>query len=809
VEKTKFSVLLGIAFISCATLAFEIALSRYLSIAQNYHFAFLVISLAFLGYGASGSFLTLCRGLAERHGHRWLSWSSLLFGLSIPVSFLLYNSLPFDFLRLPWDRKQIFYLWPAYILLSFPFFFAGATISFALTRQAKVAHRIYFADLVGAGIGSVFAGLSFLPRGEKGVFLIISVLALVGCLFLSLHRRRIFFAGLAALFLIEAWAFFSSPDWLSFRISPFKGLPQALRYPAATHHLIRVDPISRIDILSSPAVRFAPGLSLLYSRPLPPQLGLSIDGGELCAVTKVDSWQDGSLAFLTNLPSSLPYYLLRRPKVLILDPRGGLDVLTALYFNATQVKGVESYPLLVHLLKGELSSFSGGIYSHPGVSVVSSHPRVALKKEISHYDLIVFGLPDIFGSAGTGIYGIGENYLYTVESCLDVLSLLTEEGIVSQTMYLLPPPRLEAKTVTMWTEALEKKGLDPAAHIAAIRTWGTLSIFIKKRPFDSHDIKMFREFCRERLFDIVYFPNIQPEETNLFNQMTTPIYEDLFRQLLTSSGRKALLKDYLFDISPARDNRPFIHDFYKWRNWKKTYTTLGRNPAFFFEGKFLLLVLLGQAALAALLFIALPLAGLKKSVKSIPHLVTVLLYFSFLGAAFMLIEIIFIQKFILFLGHPLYSISTVILAFLLSSGLGSLSSKRILGPSPRPKLRVCLFILVVLGLIYLQFLPTFLNKFIGCGLTLKIPLLLGIIFPLGFLMGFPFPTGLRLLQTKSPPLLPWAWSANAFSTVIHSVLAHLLALSLGYGIVLLLAAGAYLIAIPLLCFANHGHKADA
>lgn len=801
--------LTGIAFISAATLAFEIALTRYLSIAQNYHFAFLVISLAFLGYGASGTFLTLGRALAERHGHRWLSWSSFFFGISIPVSFLLYNSLPFDFVRLPWDRKQIFYLLPAYMILSLPFFFAGATVSFALTRQAKVAHRIYFADLLGAGVGSVLAGVSFLPRGEKGVFLIISGLALLGCLFLSLHRHPIFLAALAALFLAEVGAFFFSPDWMSFRISPFKALPQAMRYPGAKHHLTRVDPISRVDVLSSPAVRFAPGLSLLYSRPLPPQLGLSIDGGELSAVTEADSPRDVSLAFLTDLPSSLPYYLLARPKVLVLDPRGALDVLTALYFNAIRVKAVESYPLLVRLLKGELASFSGRIYNRPDVSVVSSHPRAALKKEMSLYDLIVFGVPDIFGSAGTGIYGIGENYLYTVESCLDIFALLTDEGLVSQTMYLLPPPRLEAKMIAMWAEALEKSGLDPAAHMVAIRTWGTLSLLIKKRPFHSYEVETVRRFCRARLFDIVHLPGIQPQETNLFNQMTEPIYEDLFRQLLTTAGRKAILKQYLFDISPARDSRPFIHDFYKWRNWKKTYAALGRNPAFFFEGKFLLLVLLGHAALAALLFILLPLAGLKKGVGSSPYLLTVLLYFIFLGAAFMLIEIIFIQKFILFLGHPLYSISTVVLAILLSSGLGSLSSKRILGPSPLLKLRLCLFFLVALGLIYLLLLPIFLKKFIGYGLTLKIPLLLGVIFPLGFLMGFPFPTGLRLLQTKSPFLLPWAWSANAFSTVIHSVLAHLLALSFGYEVVLLVAAGAYLIAIPLLGFANHGHKTDA
>ncbi|MDH7511955.1 MAG: hypothetical protein QHH14_03290 [Clostridiales bacterium] len=808
-EKPRLSLLAGISFISAATLCLQVSLTRYLSISQNYHFAFLVISLAFLGYGASGTFLTLFRRRTEKLNDRFLSLSSLLFSLAVLLSFFLSNSLPFDFFQLPWNKRQLIYILPYYCFLGLPFFFAGATISFALTRLAKAAHKLYFFDLLGAGSGSFLAVVVFLPRGERGVFVIISGLALLGCFFLSLRRRPLFLAFLLVLFAAEALLFFTSPNWLSFRISPFKALPQALKYPQATLCLTRWNSVSRLDIIRSPAVRFAPGLSLVSGQQPPVQLGLSLDGGDLNAVTKVSSLDDPGLDFLSSLPSSLPYFLLSRPRVLVLEPRGGLDVLEALAFQAPKVAVFESNPLLPYLLRNELASFCGDLYNRPDVKVVSAHPRAAMRKENDSYDLIVFGLTDVFGAAATGLHGIGENYLYTVESFVRLLDLLSPNGIISLTFYLLPPPRQEAKILATWIEALERKQLDPAPRLAAIRTWGTLSLFIKKEPFSGQEISRLKDFCRERLFDTVYHPVIKQEELNIYNQTDRPVYEELFLLLLNSSSRRALSKDYLFEVKPATDNRPFFHDYYKWKKAKATYRVLGKNLTFLFEGKFVLGLLLFQAGLAAFIFILLPLSGLKQD-SPLPqrNFVLVFFYFGLLGAAFIFIEITLIQKFILFLGHPLFSVSTVIFSLLFSSGLGSLSSKKMLGKNPMKRMRACLFFCAMLTLLYLFLLPSFFERHVGLSLGLKIVFSLGLIFPLGFFMGFPFPTGIRLLEQTNSKLIPWAWSANAFSTVVHSVLAHLIALSAGYNAVLVLAAGGYLAALPFLRFAYHGNKPD-
>lgn len=809
-QKPRLSLLAGVFFISAATLCLEVSLTRYLSISQNYHFAFLVISLAFLGYGASGTFLTLFRRRAERWDERFLSLSSLLFSLTVLLSFFLSNSLPFDFFQLAWDKRQLIYILPYYVLLGLPFFFAGATISFALTRLAKEAHQVYFFDLLGAGAGSYLAAVVFLPQGERGVFVIISGLALLGCFILSLRRRPLFLAFLLVLFLAEALVLSSSPSWLGFRISPFKALPQALRYPKAKLRLTRWNAISRLDVIDSPAVRFAPGLSLVGADQLPPQLGLSVDGGGLNAVTKATSLDDPDLGFLSSLPSSLPYSLLSRPRVLVLEPRGGLDILEALVFQASEVTAFESNPLLAHLLRSELSSFCGDLYSQPDVRVVSEHLRAAMRKENDSYDLIVFGLTDVFGAAATGLHGVGENYLYTVESFLHILDLLAPDGLISLTFYLLPPPRQEAKILATWIETLERKQLDPASRLAAIRTWGTLSLFIKKEPFRDREINLLKNFCRERLFDTVYYPGIKKEEINIHNQMDRPVYEELFRFLLDPSRRKALSESYLFEIRPATDNRPFFYDFYKWKKAKATYEALGKNLTFLFEGKFLLGLLLLQAGLAAFAFILLPLLGLRRdSVSPRGTLALVFSYFGLLGAAFIFIEIILIQKFVLFLGHPLYSVSTIIFSLLFSSGLGSLSSKRILGTNPLKGMRACLFFCAVLTLLYLCLLPAFFEKFVELSLGPKMILSFGLIFPLGFLMGFPFPTGIRLLEQMHSKLIPWAWSANAFSTVVNSVLAPLIALGAGHNAVLALAAGGYLAALPFLRFADHRNKANA
>jgi len=809
VKKIRIRILVAIFLISSATLCLEITLTRYFSVSQDYHFAFLVISIAFLGYGASGSFLATFRKFREANLENFLCLCSFLYSFFILSCFLLCNSLPFDFIRLSWDKNQVFFILIYYCILSLPFFFAGLTISFAITRLAKAVTKVYFSDLLGAGTGSFLAVFIFLPMGEKGVIIFISFLALLASFLLSVRASTFLKISLIIFLIAEVILLLLSPSWLNFRISPFKALPVALKYPQAKHLFTKWNSISRVDILESPAVRYAPGLSLLYRKKLPPQLGLSVDGGELTAVTHFQEEEEQALEFLSFLPSSLAYTFNQRPSALIIEPKGGLEVLTALHFKSRQIKVVESNPLIVKLLNQELAAFDGSLYLKKNVHLVSANTRAVLKQEKERYDLIVFSLVDIFGSSSTGVHGFRENYLYTLESFSHLLERLSSQGIVSITLFLLPPPRKEIKMLATWIEALERTQKEPSSHIAAIRSWGTISYFIKNEPFTPQDTIKLKAFAKERLFDLVYYPGIKAEETNIYNKFDKPLYYDLTLQLLASKTRKELYQNYLFQLKPATDNRPFFFNFFKLNKAKATYKALGQKWLPLLQGGFLVPLLLFQSLLVAFLLILLPVLVLKKNIRRRKGIFfKVFFYFSLIGTAFMFVEITWIQKFILFLGHPLYSVSTIIFSLLVSSGLGSFFSKSLFGQNLKKKLRTSLILCGSLILIYMLLLPLFFDNFLGFKFSLKILLTFLVIFPLGFFMGFPFPTGIRILELEEKRLIPWGWATNAFSSVINSVFALLIAFWGGYNLVLFLAAAGYLLAFPLLSFSNHRNKAN-
>ena len=809
-KEVRARLLAAIFLVSAATLCLEITLTRYFSISQDYHFAFLVISIAFLGYGASGSFLALFRKFQKVNLENFLCLSSFLYSLFILASFLLCNSLPFDFIKLSWDKNQVFFILIYYLILSLPFFFAGLTISLAITRLAQAVTKIYFSDLIGAGLGSLLAIFIFLPKGEKGVMIFISLLPLLASFLLSFRASAFLKISLIFFLMFEATLFLISPSWLDFRISPFKALPVALKYPQAKHLFTKWNAISRVDILKSPAVRYAPGLSLLYRKKLPPQLGLSVDGGELNAVTHFQHEEEPALEFLSFLPSSLAYTLNQEPSALIIEPKGGLDVLAALYFKARQIKVIESNPLIIKLLDQELAAFGGSLYQKKKMQLVSANVRTALKQEKERYDLIVFSLTDVFGSSSTGVYGFRENYFYTLESFSQILERLSPHGIISVTLFLLPPPRQDIRLLATWIEALEKAKKEPSSHLAAIRSWGTISYLIKKNPFTPQDIIKLKVFSKERLFDLVYYPGIKAEETNVYNKFDKPIYYNLTLQLLASKTRKELYENYLFQLKPATDNRPFFFNFYKLNKMKATYKALGQKWLPLLQGGFLVPLLLFQSLIVAFLLILLPVLVLKRNIRNRKDIfLKVFFYFSLIGAAFMFVEITWIQKFILFLGHPLYSVSAIIFSLLVSSGLGSFFSQSLFGQNLKKKLRLSLILCSSLILIYMLLLPFFFESFLGFKFSLKIILTFLAIFPLGFFMGFPFPTGIRILESKERRIIPWGWATNAFSSVINSVFALLIAFWGGYQLVLILAAAGYLLALPFLSFSNHGNKANS
>jgi predicted membrane-bound spermidine synthase len=263
-------------------------------------------------------------------------------------------------------------------------------------------------------------------------------------------------------------------------------------------------------------------------------------------------------------------------------------------------------------------------------------------------------------------------------------------------------------------------------------------------------------------------------------------------------------------VKPVTDDRPFFNNFFKLSKIETTFTSLGRKWLPFLQGEFLVFLLFIQAIGVAFVLILLPvLLHRKRIITGNPELRKVFLYFGLIGMSFMFVEITMIQKFILFLGHPLYSVAIILFALLFSSGVGSLLSKKILGHNPRHTVIYPLLLAATLILIFNLVSPLLFNMFIGFALLPKMLFTCVVIFPIGFAMGFPFPTGIRLLERTERQIIPWAWATNAFSSVVNSIAALIIAFWGGFNSVLALAAIGYLIAPFFLGFARHGHEHDS
>jgi hypothetical protein len=777
------SICIGVFLISVATLVFEISLTRVFSISQWYHFAFMVVSIALFGIGASGTFLSVFPSSVERSQGKILSFMSLLFSLTIILSFIITNRIPFDPYRMAFDPLQIFYISLYYILLSLPFFFAGICIAIALRENADTAGMLYSFSLAGSGAGSLLV-LVLLYLG--GTFAIVSaslIGAIASIVFSPFNKKNCLTISWIIVVLI-----LSSQPFMQIHISPYKSLNIALRYPGAEILHTEWNSFSRVDVVRSPYVRYAPGLSYNYLRPLPPQLGITTDGGALDAITK---YEKTSLEFLDYLTSSAPYKLKKNPKVLVLGSGGGMEVLNAIYHNATSITAVEINPIIVDLLKGPYSEFSGGIYSKVSVNISDSRGFIRSSKD--KYDIVQLSLRHGAAISLTGVYALTEDYTYTVEAFEEYLRHLTDQGILVVTRWLLPPPREAPRVVAIATEALEREGVGaPQKHIAVIRSWGTITILIKKGEFNAGEIETLKKFCKEKKFDIVFVPGVRQEEVNIYNRFPEPYYYDVINRILTGD-REGLYNNYLFDISPATDDKPFFFHFFKLRKILPTYESVGKKWQPFIEGGYLVHIVFVQALILSLVFIFLPVYRFKKPKEKHWEILT---YFLCIGIGYMLIEITLIQKFILSLGHPLYSVSLVLFSILIFSGIGSLLSDKL--PIEKRIFAVAIYILAVAILIYLAVLPTTIQILLGENLIVRTVVSSILIAPLAFFMGAPFPLGIRLANTINPDLIPWTWAVNGCASVLSSILAVMIALFLGFNLVLLLAALVYLAGLAFL-----------
>lgn len=791
--------LVAIALLSLAALAVEILLMRLFSITQWHHFAYMIISLALLGYGASGSFVTLFQRPLEQHFPVAFTTATALFGMTATGAFLLAQRVPFNAEELLWDPLQPWWLLLMYLLLAVPFFFAATAIALALTRFTEAVGKLYAFDLFGAGLGGLFViGLLFvlMPLDVLGVIGLLSLLAtLVAAIELRDRNARITATLLAIPILITSSLTFND----ELRLSPYKGLSQTLQIDGSEIVDQRSSPLGLLTSVANNIIPFrhAPGLSLMATTEPPPQIALFTDGDSMTVITQ-DNGEAAAFSYLDEVPSALPYHLQPLDTVLILGAGGGADALQAKYHGASKISAVELNPQLVDLVSNRFGEFSGHLYAQEGIELHIDEARGFVSSSRQQFDLIQLSLMDAFGASSAGLHALNEHYLYTVEALQTYLDHVTDNGYLSISRWIRLPPRDAPKLFATAVTALREQGSDdPMKQLVLIRNWQIATLLVKNTPFSTSEIEQVKTFTRARAYDLAWYPGMTAAEANHFNQLAEPWF---YRAAvaLGSDDAAAFIKAYKFNLTPPRDDRPYYFHFFKWDSLAEIFSLRTRGGmALLEQGYLVLVVALVQAVVASLALILLPLRYLRRQTTNTARISAwrVSVYFFSLGLAFLFVEMSFIQKFILLLHHPLYSVATVMTAFLVFAGVGSWYSQQLtVSKSHRHVMTVAAVAIGLIGLLFLLCFPLLRDTLLALPFAIRLLITLAIIAPLAFFMGMPFPLGLASLGANAKQMIPWAWGINGCASVISAIIATLLAMHWGFSTVIALAVLLYWLA---------------
>ena len=773
---------LGIFLVSLTTLFYEILLTRVFAVIIYYHFASLAIALALLGLSMGAVFYYLTQKRFSENHDKIIYYSFLFYCLSYLFVFLMLIYLSqnaenisnlLNYFRNPFYRpaqsitmdmgiSSYFILCGSFFFVLLPFILSGFLSSLFLTISLHEIGKIYFWNLLGASLGCILIFI-FLPLfGASNLFLFICVFGLLcGIVLLYFTKKEKILLSLILLPVISLFLF-------SVKINPAKINFVRLRFTNAL--ISRWNSYSHVAVYpfqGNMEISGSWGLSNAYTGYIPPHLNMVINEIDYTPIIKYDG-DPSKIGFLRYDLTSLPYYLLEAPKVLIIGPGGGKEILTAKLFNAGHVSAVEINPLVVKFVQEEFSGFSGMPYTMEKVEAIVADGRNYVKRSRGMFDLItatqVYAYLDPIGSA----FSFTENYLYTKEAFTDYLNHLTSRGMIAIIKPLIPEERL--RLFSLARASLESIGeKEFSRHLMLIRERGMNMFIIKKERFSRDEIDKVKDICDKKQFDLVYYPGLNGSGA---------IFD-----FIKENEASRYYKKYPMDISPSTDNKPFFSNFLKPKDfWSGTWPKGKKDfplRVIFTLRKFLFVFLSIDLLLMAVF-------ALRKRNLTVPS------YFSLLGIGYMLIEITLIRKFIFFLGHPVYAVSVILFSLLLFNSIGSLTGKKL---ELFLKNKIVIFILLLfLVMLYSYPLDKIFTDFIHFNIIFKIVLTTILILPLGYLMGIPFPLGLRSIKEEDREVIPYIWAINGASSVFGALLALVLSMSFGYNVTFLLAGLIYLFA---------------
>ncbi len=777
----------AVGLLSVALIAFELGLMQVLSTVQWHHFAYMVISVALLGFGAAGTLLALAREALMRRFEGLLPLLMTASGAAMLGAVALSQApfARFDSYLLFVEPGQAGALVLTYLLFFVPFLLGALAIGMVFVRRVARIGSYYFANLAGSGVGGLAAVALLWVVAPERLPAVTALTAVAAGLFVVPRRHRRWLLPAAGLAAALSVFFLLRPPGLAH--SPYKDLSRTLTLPGAEVVLTRSSPHGRVEVVAAPALRYAPGLSLSFTGEVPVQQAVFNNGNWLGPVT---AWTRGDTTHLLDYTTAaLPYAMRLRAAVLVLHAGTGDDAAHAVVRGARRVVAVEPDGLVLDLLRRDLAALTDSLFYQPAVTARALEPRTYLAADTTRFDLVT--LPAVGAFGGTvGLSALQEQYSLTKEGFRATWDRLTPGGAVAVTAWMDYPYRHALKVLATLVEVLEGVGVvDPAAHLAAVRSWGAVTFVLKKTPLAPEEIARIRRFCGRMAFDPLLLPGLEPGERDGFNRMPDGQFFAYVDQLL-SADRERLYEGYDFAIAPATDDRPYFAQFLRWRNLPRLARQFGDRTVPFLEVGYLIAgVTFVQILLAALVLVLLPL--LRLGWRG-PDKGWTLAYFGSLGLGYLFVEIVLIQRFTLYLGHPLYAAAAVIATMLVCSGAGSYASER-LAARRGTLLRVAGAVTLCI-LVYAVALTPLLRASIAWPLPLRALCAFALVAPPAFVMGMPFPLGLRWLSERSAPQVPWAWGVNGCLSVVSTAAAALLAVEAGFVVVMGLAAGAYALA---------------
>ena len=772
-------VLLGGVFLtSFSLLTFEITLTRLLSVMLSYHYVFLAVSLALLGLGVGGIFVHFFRPHIPSGHSRFgsLALFASLFSLAIPFSVILIIQIGhIDSIR---DNILLYCL-----LLFIPFFLAGILLAEVFRTFPAISAWIYGADLVGAAGGSLAVVLTLDTLGGISTSFFLGVLASAAALLFAVRVLKknirgviipaISFLAVAILLCTNLTGLYL-PD-IPIGANPAKQIHEALG-PSLKGKIVetRWSAFGRTDL-----VEFSD---------YPEQMHIYVDGTAGTPMYRFsgDINNPGSVvsSLKADFPGYFPFLFLgegERNNALIIGSGGGRDILLALMGGVRKITAVEVNKDLVDIVR-EYSWYNGGIYTGlDNVNTVVDEGRSFLKRQKDKYDIIMLSLPYTDSSRSLEGYALTENFLFTTNSISDYLEHLTDEG---QLVVVCRNDVEISRLLSISLTTLSESGVSNATAMKQLYIVGSERypvLVLKKTPFEPTRVSlMYEAISQLGYYDPTssYFPYISQEGT--LNSVLMSL----------GSGERSLddfvmiIKGLGYDITPVTDNSPF---FYKIEEGLPQPVSLVLWPS-------IIMVIL--VILAPLLFWRkrlFPTETHSESRRSLnQNLLRSVVLFSLLGMGFMLVEISLIQRFMLFLGQPVLSLTAVLFSLLLGAGIGSLCSGQLASDRIIKGITIAAVSIVAMLLLYTFLLPLIFKHLLGLGLTIRLLATVVILIPLGFLMGFPFPLGIRLLkEMKVENHIPWMWGINGICSVLGSVMTIVIAIRLGFTEALLIGAGCY------------------